>query len=344
MVVLVLIVGLAAGGWAFFTGRLGFGPLSAADQEAADVIAAEVPGPAWASESQLQCAADDLIGDRRSGALAETGVIEKDGDSWTYTGDWEAEDASAFTTAVLDCSDDWEEQLGEEWGLADTACLGDIGTEPIADFLAVDALEASGDAAAEASDAAVAELDECYVTDPSVGKASTTPVYRGVKFTFEESAAENATAKVTIADGDSERALRGSSYRADAEEGGAKVCVTVRVTASYAWGSESEATSEECGKAKPKKIYWRELRRCTADGIDNCRSWELHYEGFASFSEVTATLRQNGGDCDSQSGECTFRTTSPHTGRGVIVTWSALPNWSDDFVGIVDGMTAKLPN
>ncbi|WP_141012609.1 hypothetical protein [Nocardioides sambongensis] len=335
---------LGVGGWAFATGRLGFGPLSAADQEAADVIAAEVPGPAWASESQLQCAADELIGERRSGDLAETGLIEEDGDSWTYTGEWEAADASAFTESILDCSEDWEEQLGEQWALSDTECLGEVGAPTVADYLAVDALEVSGDAATQAADAAVADLDECYVTDPTLGKVTTTPVYRGVRFTFAESTADNAQAKVTIEQDGSERTLRGSTYRAAAEEGGAEVCVTARVTAKYAWGTTAEASGEECGKAEPKRIYWRELPRCDADGIDDCRSWELRYEGFASFTDVSATLRQNGGDCDSQSGQCTFTTSSSHTGRGGIVTWSALPDWSEEFVAVVDGMTAKLPN
>jgi len=344
---LVLIAAAATGGWAYFTGRLGFGPLSAADKDAAATIAAEVDGPEWADEDQVRCAADDLVAERRSGALADSGLIEKDSAAdhgWAFTGDWSDDDAHDFLTALLDCSETdggWAAQLGAEWDLDDTACLSDLGAGRVADFLAVDALEQDSTAATAASEKAVGALDECYAATLEAPEAAAKPGYRSVRFTFDEAAPDGA--ELSVAHGGESTTVDGTTFRAEAAEGGERVCITATVSATYPWGTSREAEKESCGRAEPKQLTWKPLARCAADPKP-CRSWKLTFAGFRTMEQITATLRQNGGDCQSVSGQCRFSVQVGSTGRGSIVTWSALPNWSDRFTAQVGGLTAVLPN
>lgn len=339
----MLVVGLGTGAWAYATGRLGFGPLSAADEAAADAIAEGTTEPGWADEEQRTCAADALVGERRSAALEEAGLIEAaEGDAWTFTGEWDTDDARTYATELLECSDDWPAQLGEEWGLSDTSCLSDLGAETVADHLVVASLGVEGDDAAGAAEEAVASLDECYATDPAVPEADAKPAYRAVVFTFGETDVPDATTKVSVDQDGETSPLRRETYRARAYEGGERVCVTTRVTATYGWGTTRSAEGERCGTAKPKTLTWKRLRGCATDEVADCQSWRLSYSGFGTGDTVRATLRENGGDCNSDSGQCTFTTTAPATGRGVVVTWSALPGWNESFDAVSGDLRAVL--
>lgn len=346
VVALVLVAGTATAGWAFFTGRLGFGPLSAADEAAADAIATGVEGPAWADDEQRACAADALVTDRRSAALEESGLITPaDGDAWTFTGDWDPDDAHTYAEELLDCGDDWSAQLGEEWALSDTSCLSDLGTDTVADHLVVAALGVDDDDAVTAGEEAVAALDECYAADPEAPKAQAQRAYRAVTFTFAEtdlSDADAVSSEVSVEHDGETTPLRRSTYRARTYEGGEEACITARVALTYGWGTTREAERESCGKAEPKELFWKKLSRCASDQVPNCVSWRLHYAGFGTGATVSGTLRENGGDCNSQGGVCTFTTTAPSTGRGVVVTWSALPGWNESFDAVVGDLRAVL--
>ena len=65
-VALALVLGLGVFGFLYFTGRLGFGPLSGADKDAVTTIAKEVDAPKWFEKDQLECAADELVHETRS--------------------------------------------------------------------------------------------------------------------------------------------------------------------------------------------------------------------------------------------------------------------------------------
>ncbi|MEQ6903006.1 hypothetical protein [Nocardioides sp. YIM 152588] len=345
--VLVLVAGLAVSGFLYATGRLGIGPLSAADEDAADTIAIEAPAPEWADDAQRQCAADELLSERRSGALADSGLIEEDDSAdrgWAYTGQWDDEDATTYLTALLDCGDDWAAQVGSAWQLDDTGCLSDLGPGAVAGFLAVDTLGLDSESATATAGDTVAALDECYADDVTAPTGTARPAYRAVRFSFGSTDVPNAVATVTVDVGDQSRTLTGGTLRADAGEGGVEVCVTAHVDATYAWGTTRSAEQESCGTSKPKRLYWKKLDSCVDTSSGPCNSWELWFEGFGSYDTVSATLRQNGGDCASASGQCTFSVTASSTGRGQIVTWSAPLSWDELFDAVIGKLRAVLDN
>ncbi|HWM73575.1 MAG TPA: hypothetical protein VNQ53_07535, partial [Nocardioides sp.] len=179
---MLLVAGLSVAAWAYFTGRFGVGPLSAKDEAAVSAIADDVEAPAWADADARECAADELVHESRSADLEKRGVIDAEGDGWTYTGEWRYPDASTYVEALLDCSDDWPEQVGDEWELESTDCLADIGASTMAGFFVAETFtlsegqEDADDARAEA----VSALDECYVADPPEPSANARPAYRAV--------------------------------------------------------------------------------------------------------------------------------------------------------------------
>lgn len=341
--VVVLIAALSIGGWLYASGRLGFGPLSAKDEAAADAIAAGVEGPEWASESDKQCAADQMVEDGRAERLEKAGLVDPKGDDWTYTGTWKGDEAAEYGEAVLGCADDWPEKIGELWSLDDTDCLGDIDAEDISAYFVVESLEVSdaGDLENNREDA-VEALDECYVSELSLPQVRATPAYRAVKFTFGEvEGAEDTEVQVRDAGGEYEP-LSGNSRVVDTGEGGKQGCVELQVEASYPWGTSSREESRACGKAKPKKLFWKRVGGC--DYTPGCFSWALRYEGFESFYSGVAKLTENGGSCESQSGNCDISFFSPSNGRGTAVTFSFPPGWNETFVGRVGPLSATIPN
>lgn len=342
---LVLVAGLAVTAWAYGTGRLGIGPLSATDKDAAAEIARSVEGPDWADADQRACAAEQLLRDRRSGDLERAGVIERDGGGWRYTGSWPATDATAYARALLDCSDDWPAQLGEVWALDDTACLGDLDRSAVAGLLAgatltIDDTDGVADTVADAR----AGLDSCYATDPPLPEGSATPGYRSVVFRFgrPEVAGAEVSVRVDPAGRAKARELRRPSYRLDTGRGGRTGCVRTTVVASYPWGSTRTAAKRFCGRSEPQRVWWEERDACA--GTPPCRTWDLHYEGWPGRSRITARLAEDGGRCTSVSGSCKVRLVTPASGRGVLIVWSAYPEWDAEFVAEVGDLSARLPN
>lgn len=354
---LVLIIGVALSAFLYLTGRLGFGPLSAKDQEAVAVIADGVDGPAWATASDIECGADHLLHDQRSAELSTTGLIEEDGDGWDYDpSEWDEDTATTFYEGVLDCTDDWAGAVGEVWELDDADCLGGIGTTTMATYFAGETLigleNEDGDVATDADETAatmradaVADLDDCYVVEAPEPQAKAKPAYRSVRFTFSEIGAEGADFEVTVKDGSEWSELPGATYRLDTGEGGVEGCVDARVSASYPWGTVSEAESEFCGKAKKKEFFWRKLRQCKSEEQRPCQSYELRFAGYRTGEVLTATYTHNGGDCLAASGSCTATQFVQVSGRGMIQTWSFPLDYNGRFVATLeDGTTAVLPN
>lgn len=346
LLALALVMGLGVAGWFYFTGRFGIGPLSAADKDAASAVVDGVEKPAWAGDDDVECAVDDLVHEHRAKGLEKRGVVEKDGDSWSYTGEWRGDDAAAYYESLLDCSDDWAEKVGEEWKLSDTGCLEDIDTETIGAYFARDSLTlASGEESVEKdSTKAVEELDECYLEEPAAPEAKAAPAYRAVAFTFE-TPEEPKAGELVISTGGagSWTPLSGTSVEVETEEGGAKGCVQAQAATTYPWGSTAESETEICGTAKPKRIWWqRPKKKCTVQA--GCYSFQLHYEGFKDFAAITARYTSNGGNCDAVSGSCSDTITAVPGGRGTIVTWSFPGSYRGTFVAKVGALKAKIPN
>jgi hypothetical protein len=284
-----------------------------------------------------------MVEDGRAERLEKAGLVDPQGDGWTYTGTWQGDEAAEYGQAVLDCAEDWPDKVGELWGLDDTECLADIDDEEIAAYFLADSLEIedAGDIEKGREDA-VEELDECYVSELSLPAVRKTPGYRAVRFTFGRvEGAESSEVMVREAGGDYE-ALSGNSRVVDVGEGGAQGCVELRVEASYPWGTSSQKESRACGTSRPKRLFWKRVRGC--DYTAGCFSWALRYEGFASFESGTATLTENGGDCNSQSGNCDISFFSPDNGRGTAVTFSFPPGWDERFEARVGNLRATIPN
>ena len=340
---MVLVAALSVSGWLYTTGRLGFGPLSAKDEAAADTIAAGVEGPEWASKKDKQCAADQMVEDGRAERLEKAGLVDPKGDGWTYTGKWKADEAEEYGQAVLDCAKDWPDKVGELWSLDDTDCLADIDTDAIAAYFLVDTLEVDEPKDLEnGREDAVEALDECYVSELSLPTVKKTPAYRAVKFTFGEVEGAEDTEVMVRDGGGSYEPLSGNSRTVDTGEGGKQGCVELQVEASYPWGTSSRKESRVCGTSKPKKLFWKRVGGC--DYTPNCFSWALRYEGFESFDSGVAKLTENGGSCESASGNCDISFFVPANGRGTAVTFSFPPGWNERFVGKVGKLSATIPN
>lgn len=344
LLALALVIGLGVSGFLYFTGKLGFGPLSASDKAAAASISDGVEKPAWASDDDVQCAVDDLVHQHRSGGLEERGLVRGGGEDWTYTGEWKRADATAFYDELLDCTDDWAEQVGKEWKLDDTDCLDDIGSSTMAAYFAQDGLKLTdgGDAAEEDRKEAVEKLDKCYAKAPAAPQATATPGYRSVTFTFSQAAPEGGTVVLKTGGEGSWSPLSGTTTSVDTEEGGARACVEAQAEASYPWGSAMASEKQFCGTAKPKRIYWTKAAKCTAG--PGCYAFKLQYEGFKDFAQVTARYTSNGGSCMAVSGSCTDTVPALPGGRGTVTTWSFPGSYRGSFVARVGGLKAKLPN
>ncbi|MFD1246584.1 hypothetical protein ACFQ3F_02165 [Nocardioides ginsengisoli] len=341
---LVLVAGLAVGGWLYATGRLGFGPLSAADEDAAQAIADGVDTPAWADDDQVGCAADDLVREHRSGGLEKRGIVSHEGDAWSYTAQWRAADATAFYAGILDCADDWADRVGKEWKIDDTSCLDDIGSATIGAFFAQQALPlADGEKYDDADrDDAVKALDKCYLKQPAPPGARVASGYRSVKFVLKPAPADGPGELTLNTGGDGAwTALAGTTAEVDTEEGGRRGCLQAQTVATYPWGSTAHAEAQFCGEAKPKRIWWTRAK-CTREA--GCSAFQLHYEGFRDFAQVRATYTSNGGSCLSTSGSCTDTVSAVPGGRGTVVTWTFPGSYHGAFVARVGSLKARIPN
>lgn len=341
---LVLVVGLSVSAWAYLTGRLGIGPLSAKDEAAVTAIADGVEAPKWADAEQRKCAADELVHSSRSAELEKHGLVKADGDGWTYTGDWRIQEATTYVESLLDCSDDWAAEVGDDWDIEDDDCLDDIGTATMADYFIAETLTLSegADQAEEGRGEAVDGLDECYVDDPPEPEAKARPAYRAVNFTFEDLDPESGDVTLQIQEDGAWTPLGGRKHTVTTPAGGRKGCVETKAEATYPWGSTSTTEKKFCGTSTPSRVYW--LKNATCTYAAGCTKWDLHYEGFESFDTNTVQLVENGGDCMSASGECTSTFVTPANGRGVAISWSVYAGYDEAFEARIGSTTVVLPN
>lgn len=138
LVVLSLVLtAVAAGWWIYSTGRAGFGPLSAEEEQA---VAAIVEGVGeeidWADPAPLDCAATALASDVRLDGLQNGGIVDSNLD---YQGDWDRF-AIEFYAHLLSCDDRWPSLLTDEWDYGDHAvgCFAAQGVDDMARVLAVE--------------------------------------------------------------------------------------------------------------------------------------------------------------------------------------------------------------
>lgn len=339
------MAGLAVGGWAYGTGRLGFGPLSAQDKAAARAIAAGVKGPSWADDDQRSCAATELLHHHRSGALRRSGLITPAGSGdWTFTGSWDTADAHTYADALLGCSDDWRHQLGQQWHLSDTACLDQVGRSEVADVLVTTALGVHDDAATKAHDAAADALDHCYGTGVANPTGTAKPAYRAVDFHFDLPSAANAETSLTVRGPDGTEHVDGKHYRASTDAGGQHLCVKVTLRATYGWGSTTTSSTRVCGTSKPKQVRWQRLAHCGE--FAGCVVWALHVDGFRpGFAHLRIT--DDTGGCPLTSGNCSRSALIGSDGRGFdhgyVLRVTGGSGRRNDLIATMGGITARVP-
>lgn len=342
----VLVALLGTGAWAFFTGRLGFGPLSAEDKKAVTAIAADAPKPAWASDGDAKCAAEQLVKDERSDALSKAGLIKITGETVTYTGAWRGQQATTYAEGLLSCSGDWSKAIGKEWALTDTGCLGDVDEAAMAGLITTQVMEVEDAGVQKQADKAVSALDECYASDELTAPTATaTPAVLGVDFSVKGPAVEGSEVVLRAKSADSTEwaPVSGGKVNIPVREGGQEGCATFEASISYPWGTTKTSETEACGKAKDRRLWWTKDKTCAQPKYAPCSSWTLHYEGYELLSSVTIKLKLNGGNCQSASGTCsdTAFVTKP---SGTWTNWTAPKGWKDRFTAEVDGLTAVLPN
>ncbi len=147
---------------------------------------------------------------------------------------------------------------------------------------------------------AVSALDECYVADPPEPSAKARSAYRAVVFEFDDLGPEAGTATLEVRDDGAWKPVDGRTHAVDTDAGGRKGCVDARVEATFPWGTTSATDKRFCGRSKPPRIWWVRAKNCTYTA--GCTTWDLRYEGFASFDSENVRLFENGGDCNSESG------------------------------------------
>ncbi|MBS45203.1 MAG: hypothetical protein CMH83_18940 [Nocardioides sp.] len=148
LVALLLVVAASAGGWAYATGRLGFGPLSAQEERAVETLPGSLDVPEVLDQAALTCAAADLVRTDRLRGLRRDGLVGADGGA---TGEWTTAQATDFYAAALDCADGWAAPVARQWGLDRPACLTRVGTSAVAAMLVAETLGAESDEAAAAA-------------------------------------------------------------------------------------------------------------------------------------------------------------------------------------------------
>ncbi|MFD7077183.1 serine/threonine protein kinase [Nocardioides sp. NPDC059952] len=345
----VLLVGVG-----IFTQGFGIFGLHGDDAKAAEAIASGVPKPGWASEDQMTCAAESLVGKVPAGDLRSHGVVDA-GDDWTYTGDWPADDAMKFTQGLLDCTESWSTEIGDNWKVGDTRCMEkEVDKTSMAGLLAVSDLLKDGDtgAAGPASEKAVKALDECYVKADALG-AKVTPkaAYMQVDFDVQDPTAPGGQSVIAIAKkgSGSFEELKGSSYELPVTEGGVQGCIAVKTTVSFAWGTEKATDAESCGNAEAKKLTWEKLDKCTDKVFTKqkiaCNTWQLNFEGFEAGKTFNVKLTRNGGKCsDAKGAKCVYPGTAAGDGMGAVVQWSGPQDWTDKFVATAPGASAQIDN
>ena len=312
--VLVLVGSLSA--WGFFTGRLGFGPLSSKDKAAAAVIAEAVDAPAWADASDVSCASTRLLHHSRSGTLDDHGLIEADdaaAHGWRYTGAWQSDDARAFVQGLLECSDDWTAAIGRQWHLATTDCLADIGTGPVAGVLAQTDLKPRDRGLLHDNQEAAEKLDDCYAADPAAPTGRVRPSYRAVDFVLTKPTAQNGVAELSVGVKATAHGSDTTTYTAGTSMGGERACVDAKTVVTYGWGTTRSSGKQLCGTSKPPRIWWK--RQPTCDAAPGCLSYALHVEGFASFTQLKVVNTTTGGF--SCGAHCRKTLTTSSDGRGV---------------------------
>ena len=151
---------------------------------------------------------------------------------------------------------------------------------------------------------AVSALDECYVADPPEPSAKARPAYRAVVFKFDDLGPEAGTATLQVRDDGAWKPLGGNNTHAvDTDAGGRKGCVEAQAEATFPWG-----TTSDHGQALLRQVEAAPgSGGCgprTATTPSGCTTWDLRYEGFASFDTESVRLLENGGDCNSESGQC----------------------------------------
>lgn len=341
-------------GVGIFTQGFGIFGLHGDDAKAAEAIASGVPKPGWASEDQMTCAAESLVGKVPAAELRSHGVVDA-GDEWTYTGEWPADDAMKFTQGLLDCTESWATEIGDNWKVGDTRCMEkEVDKTSMAGLLAVGDLLKDGDlgAAGPAKEKAVKALDECYVKADALGaKVTPKPAYMQVDFDVQEPTAPGGQSVIGIAKkgSSSYEELKGSTYELAVTEGGVEGCIAVKTTVTFAWGTEKATDAEACGKAEPKKLMWEKLDKCTdkvfAQQKIACNTWQLNFEGFQPGKKFDVKLTRNGGKCSEAKGaRCTYPGTPAGDGRGAIVQWSGPQDWTDKFVATAPGASAQIDN
>ncbi|MEP9384132.1 hypothetical protein [Nocardioides sp. KR10-350] len=316
----VVLIAAAAMTWAYFSGRLGIGPLSGDDKAVAAVVADGVDAPDWADDEQVSCASDKLLHQRRAGDLQDDGVVIPDKGAergWRYTGRWTSEDAHDLVEGLLDCTDDWADEVGSAWHLSSTSCLDDVGASSIAGVIADDALRPTDDGLDDDNDRTADALDKCYAADPEKPKGRVVPGYRSVQFNVATPTAENGVAELRAGAKVVHKSENATSYSVETDAGGERACLRARSVVTYGWGTSRTSESQLCGRSKPPRIWWAKEKSCTE--APGCIAYQLHVEGFTPYDDLKVHNVTDGNfNCGSS---CDKTIEVEYDGRGVGNGW-----------------------
>ena len=321
-------------------------PLSAKDKAAVSAIADGVEPPSGRTPTLARCAADELVHETRSAELEKRGPIDADGDGWTYSGEWRYPDAMSYVEALLDCSDDWAEQIGTSGSSrAPTAWPTSAPRRwPGTSSRRRSRSPRVRKRRTRAAPSAVSALDECYVADPPEPSAKARSAYRAVVFAFDDlgprGGRRHARGPGRRPTG-SRRRPRRMPWTTDA--GGRKGCVDARVEATFPWGTTSATDKRFCGRSKPARIWWvrrEELHRTPRDappGTCATRGSRPSTPRTCGCSRTAATATPR---ADSASTRSSTSATGRRRGRQLV----GLPGYSERFEARIRKMTALLPS
>jgi len=332
---LLLVAALATGGWAYATGRLGFGPLSSQDKAAvAAVNKAKAPGSAW-SAAELSCAGEKFLHQHRARSLLKAGVLTEKGGTLTVTSKWTADDTTDYLGDLFACSSHWAQKLADDWGVSSSDCLTQLGPVTMASYLG------------HRSRAVEARLDSCYQVPGTVPTPSVTakPAYRAVALHIAAAPhVANADTTVEMLLGGNWQPMDPQTFDTPTSEGGVSGCSQFRTKAAVGWHSAPlySKSITVCGHAKPKRLWWTKAATCTWK--PGCTKWYVQASGLAANTSYPISFEQNGGSCSNNPKDCHGTIETDVDGRySRGWSWSFSAGYHETFTATVGKLTAAIP-
>ena len=327
--VLVTVAFLGTSAWAYFTGEIG--PMRGDEKDAARTLALAGDTPAWADPEQIRCAADAVVKDKGSAALADAGVVTKTGGGFSYAGEWPSALGSQWYAELLGCADgganSWSKQVAGAWMLDDARCLREVGRPAIAGVLAVTNLRLTDEDLAAKNVDAITHLDSCYARTPEAPVGAAAAGYREVTLKITAPAVTSGIA--SIDDGAAQPTAGEDpelTYTLPVAKGGTEACVQATTKVTYAWGTvRTGEPAKLCGKAAAARMEWRTYKHSCPKGMPKCAYMAAYVEGLSDNQSVKVTYRPSGDfKCPRKKPSCSVTIKADDAGKarapGILVT------------------------